>query len=128
MAALAANRGPGKYLDVYVHAKIAIVDGVWATIGSCNVGDRSFYSDTEMNASFWDRDAARGFLNDLFKEHLEVDVSKMTDIDAMALFRESARKNTLRRVRGEALQGLVFQLDPAHYPSVEPWLPPLDAG
>ena len=126
MAALAANRGPGKYLDVYVHAKIAIVDGVWATIGSCNVGDRSFYSDTEMNASFWDRDAARGFLNDLFNEHLGVDVSKMTDMDAMALFKETARKNTARRVRGKDLQGLAFQLDPAHYPSVEPWLPPLD--
>jgi hypothetical protein len=31
--------------------------------------------------------AARGFLNDLFNEHLEVDVSKMTGMDVMALFR-----------------------------------------
>jgi phosphatidylserine/phosphatidylglycerophosphate/cardiolipin synthase-like enzyme len=128
MAALAANRGPGNYLDVYVHAKIAIVDGVWATIGSCNVGDRSFYSDTEMNASFWDRDTAQKFRNDLFEEHLGVDVSHLTDIEALKLFKETARANTIRRVRGEKLQGLAFQLDPDHYPSVEPWLPPLGEG
>ncbi|MBA3029833.1 MAG: hypothetical protein FP816_13655 [Desulfobacteraceae bacterium] len=126
LAALAANREPGKYLDVYVHAKIAMVDGVWATIGSCNIADRSFYSDTELNASFWDGKTARKLRNDLFKEHLEVEVSGMTDKDAMQLFRETAKKNTARRVRGEALQGLAFQLDPAHYPSAEPWLPELD--
>ncbi|MBN1663966.1 MAG: hypothetical protein JW943_10225 [Deltaproteobacteria bacterium] len=126
MAALAANRGPGKYRDVYVHAKMAIVDGVWATIGSCNIGDRSFYSDTELNASFWDRDTARRFLNDLLKEHLDMDVSHMTDREALIFFKETARENTLRRVRGEALKGLAFQMDPAHYPSVEPWLPPIN--
>ena len=126
MAALAADRGPGKYLDVYVHAKIAIVDGVWATIGSCNVADRSFYSDTELNASFWDKQTVRNFRNDLFKEHLGVDISNLTDMEALKLFKETARDNTMRRVRGEKLQGLAFQLDPNHYPSVDPWLPPSD--
>ena len=126
MAALAANRGPGKYLDVYVHAKIAIVDGIWATIGSCNVADRSFYSDTELNASFWNKNAAQNFRNDLFMEHLGMDVSRMTDMEALALFKKTAKENTMRRVRGEKLQGLAFQLDPAHYPSAEPWLPELD--
>ena len=125
MAALAANRGPGKYLDVYIHAKIAVVDGMWATIGSCNIADRSFYSDTELNVSFWNEKTARAFRNALFNEHLGVVVSHMTDIDAMKYFKETARENTLRRVRGEALQGLVFQLDPAHYPSEKPWLPKL---
>ncbi|MBN1382598.1 MAG: phosphatidylserine/phosphatidylglycerophosphate/cardiolipin synthase family protein [Deltaproteobacteria bacterium] len=127
MAALAANRGPGKYTEVYVHAKIAIVDGVWATIGSCNIADRSFYSDTELNASFWDKDAARGFMNDLLKEHLVMDVSHMTDREALKFFKETARENTMRRVRGEPLQGLAFQMDPAHYPAVDPWLPSIDS-
>jgi len=125
MAALAANRGPGKYLDVYIHAKIAVVDGMWATIGSCNIADRSFYSDTELNVSFWNEKTARAFRNALFNEHLGVVVSHMTDIDAMKYFKETAWENTLRRVRGEALQGLVFQLNPAHYPSEKPWLPKL---
>ena len=126
LAALAANRGTGNYLDVYVHAKIAIVDGIWATIGSCNVADRSFYSDTELNVSFWDRDTAQRFRNDLFREHLGVDVSHLSDKEALKLFKETAKENTLRRVRGEKLQGLAFQLAPAHYPSIEPWLPELD--
>ena len=123
MAALAAHRGPGQYLDVYVHAKIAVADMVWGTIGSCNVGDRSFYSDTEMNASFWDRKTARNFINDLFFEHIGIDVSTMTDLDAFALFKKTAQENTLRRVRGERLSGLVFAMDPAHYPAETPWLP-----
>jgi phosphatidylserine/phosphatidylglycerophosphate/cardiolipin synthase-like enzyme len=126
MAALAANRGPGTYLDVYVHAKIAIVDGLWATIGSCNIADRSFYSDTELNVSFWHEPTAQTFRNDLFQEHLGMDVSPMTDRQAMALFKRTARENTMRRVRGQALQGLVFELDPAHYPSADPWLPDVD--
>ena len=126
MAALAANRGPGKYIDIYVHAKIAIVDGIWATIGSCNIADRSFYSDTELDAAFWNKNAAQNFRNDLFMEHLGVDVSRMTDMAALALFKKIAKENTMRRVRGEKLQGLAFQLDTAHYPSVEPWLPELD--
>jgi len=123
---LAANRGAGIYQDVYVHAKIAIVDGVWATIGSCNIADRSFYSDTELNVSFWHEQTAQKFRNDLFKEHLGVDVSGMTNMQAMQLFKATARENAMRRVRKEALQGLAFQLDPAHYPSVELWLPKLD--
>ncbi len=126
MAALAANRGPGKYLDIYVHAKIAIVDGVWATIGSCNIAGRSFFSDTELNASFWHQETAHRFRNDLFKEHLGMDVSHLSDLEALNLFKEIARENTLRRVRGEVLKGLAFQLDPAHYPSVVPWLPNLN--
>ena len=126
MAALAANRAPGQYLDIYVHAKIAIVDGVWATIGSCNIADRSFYSDTELNVSFWDKPTAGRFRNDLFAEHLGNDVSGMTDMAAMQLFKETARENTIRRVQGKALTGLAFQLDPSHYPSAEPWLPNLD--
>jgi phosphatidylserine/phosphatidylglycerophosphate/cardiolipin synthase-like enzyme len=123
MAALVANRGPGKYQDVYVHAKIAIVDGAWATIGSCNIGQRSFYSDTELNASFWHQDTVRRFRNDLFQEHLGIDVSRLNDREALTLFKETARKNTRRRVRGQAVKGLAFQLDPLHYPSLTPWLP-----
>ena len=123
LAALAANRGPGKYLDIYVHAKIAIVDGVWATIGSCNIADRSFYSDTELNLSFWDRETAQKLRNDLFEEHLGVTVAHLSDMEALKLFRKLSKDNTARRVKGETLKGLAFCLDPAHYPSAEPWLP-----
>lgn len=126
MAGLAANRGPGRYLDIYVHSKIAMVDGVWATIGSCNIADRSFFSDTELNASFWDETSAFKLRNSLFKEHLGMDVSHLSDREAFKEFNKIASENTRRRVRGESLHGLAFKLDPAHYPSAEPWLPEAD--
>jgi cardiolipin synthase A/B len=53
LAGIAANDGPGTYREIYVHAKIALVDDGFCTIGSCNVANRSFYGDTELNASFW---------------------------------------------------------------------------
>src|SRR5439155_924950 len=60
LAGLAASLGGGRYQDVYVHAKAALVDDAWATIGSTNVASRSFYADTELNASLWDPGTARG--------------------------------------------------------------------
>lgn len=36
----------GKLRDIYVHAKAAVIDDAWVTIGSCNVGARSFFGDT----------------------------------------------------------------------------------
>jgi phosphatidylserine/phosphatidylglycerophosphate/cardiolipin synthase-like enzyme len=34
---------------IYVHAKIAIVDDRWLTIGSANLNEHSLFNDTEMN-------------------------------------------------------------------------------
>jgi cardiolipin synthase len=33
-----------------LHAKTAVIDGCWATIGSCNLDDRSAWQNDEMNA------------------------------------------------------------------------------
>jgi phosphatidylserine/phosphatidylglycerophosphate/cardiolipin synthase-like enzyme len=46
-------------LPVYVHAKLMIVDDVWATIGSCNLHELSLGGSAEMNASIWDATVAR---------------------------------------------------------------------
>ena len=34
---------------IYVHAKIAVVDDAWFTIGSANLNEHSLFNDTEMN-------------------------------------------------------------------------------
>jgi len=68
----------GRYQDVYVHAKAALVDDAWATIGSTNVASRSFYADTELNASLWDPGTARALRAALFREHLGVDTAAST--------------------------------------------------
>ena len=115
LAGLAASLGGGRYQDVYVHAKAALVDDTWATIGSTNVAPRSFYADTELNASLWDPGTARSLRCALFREHLGVDTAALDERAALALFRDIARANRDRRVRGEPLQGLAFALDPARY-------------
>lgn len=40
--------------QIYVHSKLMLIDDAWATIGSANANPRSFYVDTELNASFHD--------------------------------------------------------------------------
>jgi len=115
LAGIASNAGAGEYHDVYVHAKIALVDDAWATIGSANVVDRSFRGDTEMNASFWHRPTVQALRVELLLEHLGVDSAHLDDAAALRLYRERARKNTTARSQGRRLEGLAFELDPVRY-------------
>jgi phosphatidylserine/phosphatidylglycerophosphate/cardiolipin synthase-like enzyme len=115
LAGIAANSGPGAYQNVYVHAKIALIDDVWCTIGSANIGNRSFFGDTELNASFWHAPTVRALRCDLLREHLARDTRDLDERAALRLYREVARKNAARRAAGEPLDGLAFALDPATY-------------
>ena len=45
--------------DALMHAKTAVVDGVWTTVGSCNVDARSFVHNDELNAAVLSVDLAR---------------------------------------------------------------------
>ncbi len=115
LAGIASNNGNGKYQDIYVHAKIALIDDVWCTIGSANIGNRSFYGDTELNASFWHQPTVHALRCELLREHLCRETSKLDDRAALRLYRDIALKNASRRKRGEPLEGLAFTLDPATY-------------
>lgn len=115
LAGIATMAGPGEYQHVYVHAKICLIDDVWCTIGSTNIANRSFYGDTELNASFWHGPTVRRLRRDLLQEHLGVDTGELDDLTAFGLYRRTAKENTERRARGEPLQGLAFELDPATY-------------
>jgi len=59
------------YNDIYVHAKLFIVDDEWYSIGSANVSYQSLRTDSEINVAVWDRDGAEKLRQDLWKEHLE---------------------------------------------------------
>ena len=115
LVGIASNLARGTYHDVYVHAKIALVDDAWATIGSTNVADRSFHGDTELNASFWHAETVRALRVELLREHLGIDTGDRDDLAAMRLYRDVARKNAALRRRGEALSGLAFEIDPEVY-------------
>ncbi|UCE84936.1 MAG: phosphatidylserine/phosphatidylglycerophosphate/cardiolipin synthase family protein [Deltaproteobacteria bacterium] len=115
LAGIASDAGPGAYHDVYVHAKIALVDDGWATIGSTNVADRSFRGDTELNASFWHVPTVRALRVELLREHLGVDTEPLDDVSALRLYRDQARKNAVVRARREPLAGMAFEIDPRRY-------------
>jgi cardiolipin synthase A/B len=104
-----------RYTEIYVHAKVAVVDDHWATIGSCNFADRSFHSDTELNVTFWDDRVAKQFRVDLLREHLEVDTADMSDGQAMSLYRQIAGDNRAKKDNRQALQGLAYRIDPETY-------------
>jgi phosphatidylserine/phosphatidylglycerophosphate/cardiolipin synthase-like enzyme len=117
LAGIASCARPGAYQNVYVHAKIALVDDAWCTIGSANIGNRSFFGDTELNASFWHGPTVHALRRDLLLEHLGRDTRALDAREALRLYRDVARKNTARREAGDATDALAFALDPATYAS-----------
>lgn len=112
---LAGIASPRTGEAIYVHDKIMLVDDCWATIGSCNIASQSFFCDTELNAAIWDAEFVRELRAELFREHLNIDTSAMTDRQALARYREIARANAGAREKGEKLTALAFALDPARY-------------
>jgi phosphatidylserine/phosphatidylglycerophosphate/cardiolipin synthase-like enzyme len=57
-------------LSTYVHAKVAIVDDSWLTIGSANLNAHSLFNDTEANVVFTDPNLVRSTRLQLWAEHL----------------------------------------------------------
>ena len=97
-------------VPVYVHAKIGIVDDVWASVGSDNINRRSWTHDSELACAIIDdtrddraprvldrlgsgaRRFARRLRLDLAAEHLDRRPSDVDDLaDPVAAFRAFAR-------------------------------------
>jgi phosphatidylserine/phosphatidylglycerophosphate/cardiolipin synthase-like enzyme len=85
---------------IYVHAKICVVDDMWATCGSDNFNRRSWTTDSELTCAVFDTsadDSATTFARDLrlrlWSEHLGLDPDdpRLRDTDdALALWKASA--------------------------------------
>ncbi len=58
------------YRPVYVHAKVAIIDDVWTTVGSGNLNNRGMRDDAEMNVATFDPRQAYRLRLLLWAEHL----------------------------------------------------------
>jgi phosphatidylserine/phosphatidylglycerophosphate/cardiolipin synthase-like enzyme len=63
---------------IYVHAKVAIIDDAWLTIGSANLNEHSLFNDTEMNIVSHDPTLARQTRLRLWAEHLELPVEAVS--------------------------------------------------
>jgi phosphatidylserine/phosphatidylglycerophosphate/cardiolipin synthase-like enzyme len=65
---------PGRHRpQVYVHAKVAVVDDRWLTVGSANLNEHSLFNDTEVNIVTDDPVLARSVRERLWTEHLGAD-------------------------------------------------------
>jgi phosphatidylserine/phosphatidylglycerophosphate/cardiolipin synthase-like enzyme len=121
LTGLAGTGAAGDRNDVYVHAKVMLVDDAWATIGSCNLHASSLFGNTEMNATFWDPKVVRALRRELLAEHVGQDTGHLDDRTALGLYRQVARENRRRRDAGSRdWQGLAFSLDPATYGRPQP--------
>ena len=114
---------------VYVHAKVAVVDDCWLTLGSANLNSHSFFNDTEVNVVTCDPGLARATRLRLWAAHLERDADEIdgdpsTVVDE--LWRPIATEQRERRGRGEALTHGLMELRPSSRRS-ERLLGPLQA-
>jgi phosphatidylserine/phosphatidylglycerophosphate/cardiolipin synthase-like enzyme len=89
--------------QLYVHAKVGIVDDRWLTIGSANLNEHSLFNDTEVNVATCDEHLARSTRLALWAEHLELPVEQV-DGDPTQVIDELWRpiaEEQLRRQRAE---------------------------
>src|SRR5205823_324934 len=91
---------------IYVHAKIAIIDDAWMTVGSANLNEHSLFNDTEMNVVTRDRDLARRTRIRLWAEHLGLSVGELQGDPAEIIdsaWRSVAEEQLRRRQNDEPL-------------------------
>jgi len=98
--------GPAGTKPAYVHAKIAIVDDRWLSIGSANLNEHSLFNDTEMNVVTHDTALARTTRIRLWSEHLNCDPGELAGNPAAIIdtrLRPTATEQLQRRERGSGL-------------------------
>ena len=98
---------------VYIHAKIAVVDDRWLTLGSANLNEHSLFNDTEMNIVSHDPELARGTRMRLWAEHLELPVEQIPADPVQAideLWKPISKEQLERRDAGRPLTHRLVRL------------------
>jgi len=75
-----------RYHPIYLHAKVAVVDDEWLSVGSANLNRRGLATDSEMNVQSIAPTVARALRIRLWAEHLglpEEEVEKADPIDVI---------------------------------------------
>ncbi|MBV8950281.1 MAG: phospholipase [Actinobacteria bacterium] len=128
-----ADRGTGRFTAstisgvaeerverVYVHAKTAIVDDHWLTIGSANLNGRGLFNDSEANVVTADQLLARATRLRLWAEHLECAIAEV-DRDPTEvidhIWRPRAREQRERVERGQQRTHRLVELPASSYRS-----------
>lgn len=115
--------GVEHYRPIYVHAKVAIIDDLWSTVGSANLNNRGMRDDTEMNVATLNAELAQDLRLMLWAEHLGM-ISE-DDLFAIARYlghqrqqsgldqRSSGLLEYLRETLGNPLAGLQLMIERA---------------
>ncbi len=115
--------GVEHYRPIYVHAKVAIVDDLWSTVGSANLNNRGMRDDAEMNVATLDTELAHGLRLMLWAEHLGL----MGEDDLLTIARHLGHQSqrpgaeqqaigylqTLQETLGDPVAGLKSMIDRA---------------
>jgi cardiolipin synthase len=72
-----------EYRATMMHAKVLIIDGVWAVLGTTNIDNRSFEHNDEVNVALCDAEVAARLLDDYRRD--------LADSDEITLERWRAR-------------------------------------
>lgn len=89
-----------RYRPVYVHAKVAIIDDLWTTVGSANLNNRGMRDDTEMNVATFNAELAHNLRLMLQGEHLGL----LNEDDLFALSRLTGQQPQSQEERMRAIQ------------------------
>ncbi len=109
-----SNTGRWLYKDVYVHAKLLIVDDQFVTLGSANISSFSMDFHSELNVICNDGPSAIALRKVLWREHLQK--SEISDANASTtppydLWRQCAEENVAAHRAQEKLPSRVFPWD-----------------
>jgi len=80
-----AGARPFTYRPIYLHAKVAIIDDEWLTVGSANLNNRGLVTDSKINAVVRDATLARDLRIDLWAEHLALRREQVAAADPIDL-------------------------------------------
>ena len=103
-----------RHREIYTHAKLCVVDGAWATLGSANLVDLSMAPDhSELNAAWWSRELCTALVCELVEEHCEA--REVDDVAALTSFARVARASRDSVLAGGPVLAGCYALDARTY-------------
>jgi phosphatidylserine/phosphatidylglycerophosphate/cardiolipin synthase-like enzyme len=98
---------------IYVHAKVAIIDDHWLSLGSANLNEHSLFNDTEMNIVAHKPELALQTRRRLWAEHLELPADQIPADPTQAideLWKPISKEQLERRNNGQPLTHRLVRL------------------
>jgi len=108
-----------KYRPIYVHAKIAVIDDEWGTVGSANLNGRGMAGDSEINVTTTDRASLEALRLHLWAEHLNCGEAELRGTDPATLLKErwvatATEQQRIAKARSGLLTAAAFPYTTGH--------------